>query len=81
MITVHATKIHAHIFKLDKIKIRQESIEIMQDLGTYTCQVERSFNNPDPGKPFDGPICRIVMTSGRVLYVNATSEELEARST
>ena len=80
MITVHATKIHAHVFKLDKIKIRQECIEIMQDIGTHTCQVERSFNNPNPEEPFDGPICRVVMTSGRVLFINATSEELEGRS-
>ncbi len=72
MITVEATRIQNLPYSLGKIKIRQESIEIMQDLGVCPCEAK--------GDLFDGPICRVVMTSGRVLFINATSEELEARS-
>jgi len=73
MITVHATRLQADPFRLEQIKIRKESIEIMQDLGSCSCATG--------SEPFDGPICRVIMTSGRVLYINATSAELEAQST
>jgi len=78
MITVHAGRIEGPPYRLTKIKIRKESMEIMQDLGSYPCERE-DFGSSDERK-FDGPICRVVMTSGRVLFINATSEELEGRS-
>ena len=80
MITVHATRIQNIPYPLEKIKIRKESMEIMQDLGTYACKASTTDFHVAKGTIFDGPICRVVMTSGRVLYINATSEELEARS-
>ena len=78
MITVQATRNQTEPFRLEKLKIRKESMEIMQDLGSHTCRIyEDRLGLQDP---FDGPICRVVMTSGRVLFINATCEELEARS-
>ncbi len=78
MITVHATRVLTDPCLLEKIKIRKESMEIMQDLGVRSCKAENASYTGDP--VFAGPICRVVMTSGRVLFINATSEELEARS-
>jgi len=72
MITVEADRIQGSPYNLTKLKIRKENMEIMQDLGSYPCL--------SGDESFDGPICRVVMTSGRVLFINATSEELEARS-
>ena len=72
MITVQATRVLTNPCVLNKLKIRAENMEIMQDLGIRRCKAD--------GGMFDGPICRVVMTSGRVLFINATSAELEARS-
>ena len=72
MITVHASKIEGAPYYLTEIKIQKTNIEIMEDLGTYPCESD--------GRKYDGPICAVGMISGRVLFINATSEELEARS-
>ena len=72
MITVQATGVLTIVFQLEEMKIRKDSMESIKFLGTKQCRAN--------GAMFDGPICYVVMTSGRDLYINATSEELEARS-
>lgn len=75
MITVQATSLTGMPFHLYEMKINPNNIESMENLGDRTCQVERNIDSE-----FTGPICKVIMTSGQKLYINATSEELEARS-
>jgi hypothetical protein len=72
MITVWAARVEARPLILLKFYIRKESMEIVQELGVHSCKKQ--------GTLFEGPICRVEMTSGSVLLINATVQELEARS-
>ena len=80
MITVQAARIEGVPYRLTKLKIRAENMEIIQDLGLHSCRSSGASFEIGADTLFNGPICRVVMTSGEVLFINATSEELEARS-
>ncbi len=77
MITVWATECLEGpdtVLHLRQYRIKRGNMEIMDDIGTFT------YTGEDPVWYKEGPICAVRMTSGLTLFINATSEELEARS-
>lgn len=60
-----------------EISVNLALIEWIRNIGTYEFST-----NWDPKKPDGaGPFCAASMTSGTVIYINATKEELVKRGT